>query len=144
MLVSELFRKTGKKVITVRPQDTVETTSTLLATNNIGALPVRDENGDLVAMISERDIVRGFAENGGQAQHLLVSDLMSPRVVTCAPEETVGAAMVLMSQNRIRHLPVVEDGKMVGIISSRDVMGAIIEEMRLERDVLREMAIIQT
>lgn len=143
MRIAEFLNRTGKRVITIRREDTVETASTLLANNNIGALPVRDEDGGLVGVISERDIVRGFAASGSRIHNLKVADLMSPKVITCAPDDEVNQAMVLMSRHHIRHLPVVEDGNMLGIISSRDVMAVVIEDMKLEREVLRDMAIVR-
>ncbi len=142
MKISELLKTTGLAVITIRDLDTVETASTLLATNNIGALPVRDEHGDLIGVISERDIVRCFAADGAKVHLRLVRDLMSSKVITCDPDGDVNQAMAVMSQRRIRHLPVVKDGQLLGMISSRDVMGAVIAETRLERDVLRDVAII--
>jgi CBS domain-containing protein len=141
MLVKDILENTGRALITNRPEDTIEAAAMLLSTNNIGALAVRDADGALVGVISERDIVRAFAEHGGRVQALRVRDLMTRDVVTCAPTDTVKDAMGRMNQRHIRHLPVVQDGDLRGMISSRDLMASRLDETRLERDVLRDVAI---
>lgn len=141
MRVKDILAAKKGALVTNRPEDTVEAAAVLLTNNNIGALPVRDGNGDLVGVISERDIVRGFARQGGRLLQLKVKDLMTRKVVTCEPEDDVKDAMRLMSDRHIRHLPVITDGKISGIISSRDVMESRLEQAWMEHNVLRDVAI---
>lgn len=141
MRVKDILVAKKGALVTNRPEDTVEAAAVLLTNNNIGALPVRDGNGDLVGVISERDIVRGFARQGGRLLQLKVKDLMTRKVVTCGPEDDVKDAMRLMSDRHIRHLPVITEGKISGIISSRDVMESRLEQAWMEHNVLRDVAI---
>jgi len=141
MQVIDLLDRTGRSPVTARPEDTLQTAATLLANNNIGAMPVRDGEGRLVGVLSERDIAHCFADLGNKVTDLRVQDMMSRDVVTCSPTDDVNDAMRVMSQRRIRHLPVVENGGLSGMISSRDVMEAMLEQTVLERDVLRDYAI---
>lgn len=141
MRVKDILAAKKGALVTNRPEDTVEAAAVLLTNNNIGALPVRDGNGDLVGVISERDIVRGFARQGGRLLQLKVKDLMTRKVVTCEPEDDVKDAMRLMSDRHIRHLPVITEGKISGIISSRDVMESRLEQAWMEHNVLRDVAI---
>ncbi len=140
MKVQEILDKNAK-LVTVRPEDTVETTAVLLSSNNIGAMPVRDRDGELVGILSERDIVRGFAREGSRVLEMRVRDLMSVNLSTCKPGDTLREVGEVMSRKYIRHLPVMEDGKLVGIISLRDVMGNRLELSELEANVLRETVI---
>jgi len=141
MQVIDLLDRTARSPVTARPEDTLQTAATLLANNNIGAMPVRDGEGRLVGVLSERDIAHCFADLGKKVEDLRVQDMMSRDVVTCSPKDDVNDAMRVMSQRRIRHLPVVENGTLSGMISSRDVMEAMLEQTVLERDVLRDYAI---
>ncbi|MCP5366303.1 MAG: CBS domain-containing protein [Hyphomicrobiales bacterium] len=141
MIIKDILKRRDRGLITNRPEDTIEAAAMLLASHNIGALPVRDGDGDLIGVISERDIVRGFAEHGGKVSALLVRDLMTRDVVVCSPNDDIKHARRLMKQRHIRHLPVVDDGRLCGMISSRDVMESRLEETKLERDVLRDYAI---
>ena len=141
MIVQDILKRRDRSVVTIRPEDTIETAATLMTSHNIGALPVRDGDGALVGVMSERDIVRAFAAKGGQVLTLRVRDLMTRDVVTCAPADDVKRARQLMAQRHIRHLPVVEEGALCGMISSRDVMEGHLEETELEVNVLRDYAI---
>ena len=140
MLVKDILGRKGVKLVTTRPKNTVEAAAALLVSNNIGALPVRDDTGKLVGVISERDVVHAFARDGGKVLSLLVEDLMTHDVVVCAPDDTVKEAMRRMARCHIRHLPVVDDGGLCGIISQRDVMEFRLEETEMERNVLRDYA----
>jgi CBS domain-containing protein len=96
--------------------------ATTLKERSIGALPVLDDSHNLIGMLSERDFVRALVERGGGLSKLRVSDAMSRNVVVCAPGNTVADAAALMRKYRIRHLPVVDEDLLVGILSVRDVL----------------------
>lgn len=142
MNVESVLNRLGQNVVTCRPEDTVETFAQLLASNRIGAMPVRDMNGNMVGIISERDIVRAFARTDGtHVRSLLVRDIMTERVVTVEPSDTMDKARQLMTKHSVRHLPVVQGGKIVGILSIRDMLEVRLEETELERNVLRDSVI---
>jgi CBS domain-containing protein len=101
---------------------------------------VLGEGGALDGIISERDIIHGIAEHGAGCLGLTVADLMTQRVITCTPEDSVTRIARLMTENRIRHLPVVEGGGLVGVVSVGDVVKNRLEEMSLEASVLRDLA----
>jgi CBS domain-containing protein len=140
MKVAEMLKQKGQEVITVRPTETIEIFSHRLRMAGIGAMAVLDERGKLVGMISERDVVRGIAEHSARALEMTVADLMTRRVVTCAPEDNIARIARLMTDNRIRHLPVIERGRLSGLISVGDVVKNRLEEMSLEVNVLRDIA----
>jgi CBS domain-containing protein len=141
MKVREYLATLKRVIITCRPEDTIETAATLLATNHIGAMPVRDAAGRIVGMFSERDIIRAFSQRGGDVGLMLVGDLMSRRLIACAPDDLMVTARKLMKVNRIRHLPVMEDGHLVGLLSISDALEAILQETDMEVHVLRDHAI---
>jgi CBS domain-containing protein len=141
MSVRTLLEAKDSRTITCRPEDTIETAASLLHTNKIGALPVRDAEGRLVGMLSERDVVRGVAESGSRVMDLRVRDLMTRSLETCAPGESLKVAMEKMHRKHVRHLPIVEGEALVGIISQRDVLHAVLDQMQLEANVLRDFLI---
>jgi CBS domain-containing protein len=141
MKVREYLAAVKRVIITCRPEDTIETAATLLATNQIGAMPVRDANGRIVGMFSERDIVRAFSQRGPEVGRLLVADLMATRLTVCTPEDTMVTARKLMKANRIRHLPVMDDGRLAGLLSISDVLEVILQDTDMEMHVLRDHVI---
>jgi CBS domain-containing protein len=141
MKVKEYLATLKRVIITCRPEDTIETAATLLATNHIGAMPVRDEGGRIVGMFSERDIVRAFSQRGGEVGRLQVRDLMATRLIVCSPDDTMVTARKLMKVNRIRHLPVMEDHRLAGLLSISDVLEVILQDTDMEMHVLRDHVI---
>jgi CBS domain-containing protein len=141
MKVREYLSTLKRVVITCRPEDTVETAATLLVTNQIGAMPVRDANGRIVGMLTERDIMRGFSQQGTQIDRLLVGDLMAKKLITCTPDDAMVAARKVMKINRVRHLLVMEDDHLVGLLSISDVLEAILQDTDLEVHILRDHAL---
>lgn len=137
MTVRDLLRHKGSQVYTTTPDQPVQAAAVQLNARQIGALPVI-ERGRLVGIISERDVTRAVAERGAEALHLAVRFLMSPKVRTCTPESTVKEVMTLMTNHRFRHLPVIEDDRLVGIISIGDVVKQRLREMETEAQVLRD------
>ena len=141
MKVAEILKQKGQDVISVRPTESIETLSHRLRLARVGAMVVLGEGGALDGIIAERDVIHGIAEHGPKCLELTVADLMTRRVITCAPEDSVTRISSLMTENRIRHLPVVEGGSLVGVVSVGDVVKNRLEEMSLEASVLRDLAI---
>ncbi len=141
MKVAEILKQKGQNVISVRPTESIETLSHRLRLARIGAMVVVGEGGALDGIISERDIIHGIAEHGPKCLDLTVADLMTQRVITCTPQDNVTRIAQQMTENRIRHLPVVEGAKLVGVVSVGDVVKNRLEEMSLEASVLRDLAI---
>ncbi|MEE8454433.1 MAG: CBS domain-containing protein [Limibaculum sp.] len=141
MKVAEILKQKGQDVISVRPTESIETLAHRLRLARIGAMVVLGEGGALDGIISERDIIHGIAEHGPKCLELTVADLMTRRVITCTPEDSVTRIARIMTESRIRHLPVVEGGSLVGVVSVGDVVKNRLEEMSLEANVLRDIAI---
>ncbi len=108
--VSEVLRNKGFEVATVRPDETVADVVAMLTRNRIGAAPVLDERGRLAGIISERDVMRGIAAHGDRVLTLSARELMTREVQTCAPDDEIVELMEIMTNQRIRHLPVIQDG----------------------------------
>ena len=138
MDVQGILRLKGTAVVTIRPDDTIGRLVDGLARERIGAMVVSDDGRTIQGVISERDVVRGLADRGAAVLQLAVRDLMTRQVVTCTPADSVKQVMAAMTRGRMRHLPVVEDGRLVGIISIGDVVKNRLDEMATEANVLRE------
>ena len=145
MKVADLQRRQGAvRPVTCGPVNTLENAAQLMLEKNIGALPVTDREERVVGMISERDVSRALATRGAAAATLKVEEHMSRDVASCTGADSVRSAMSTMSRRRVRHLPVVEDGKLLGVISQRDVLGALLEDAQLEVGVLRDVARVRS
>jgi CBS domain-containing protein len=138
MLVKQIFKQKDDRIITVRPEDTVATAADILKQENIGALMVSGSDGELDGILSERDIVRAMPQHGPDLFSLTVSQLMTRDVITCSSEDRVHDLMKKMTAGRFRHLPVVDDGKLTGIISIGDVVKSRLEELEAETSQLRD------
>lgn len=138
MKVSDILGTKGNAVTTIRPEAAVSTVVRRLKLEGIGALVVSEDSVQVVGIISERDIVRGLAEDGAELMEKRVLDLMTSPVKTCSLDANIKDIMGVMTRSRIRHLPVVEEGRLVGIISIGDVVKNRLEEVELEADVLRD------
>ncbi len=138
MYVSDILDTKGRAVVTVIPDQTLVETAKLLSDKKIGAAIVTDGDGRIVGMISERDIVREIARDGAEALERKVADVMTRKVVTCRPDHTVEEVMKVMTVNRFRHLPVVEDDAIMGIVTIGDVVKSRLEESEAETQVLRD------
>ena len=137
MDVETILRNKGRTVATIRPDDTVRAAVEALVSGNIGAL-VASEDGEIVdGIISERDIAHALARHGAGLLSLTVAEVMTRSVVTCDPTESVGELMAEMTNRRIRHLPVVRDGKLCGIVSIGDVVKNRLDEIEYEARSLR-------
>ena len=142
MKVVNYLQAEQQKLSTCAAEETIESVAKRLSALNIGALPVSGANSSLVGVISERDVVRGMAKDGCKLAERRVRDLMTREVVVCDQNTTMAEAEKLMYQKRVRHLPVVSAGKVVGLLSIRDVMAWRIQESNSELNVLRDMAIV--
>jgi len=138
MKVETILKAKGGHVVTVQPNATVGAAIHRLKLERIGALVVSQNGVELQGMISERDIVLGLAEHGGGLLDLRVADLMTREVRTCTPQDSIKHLMGEMTRSRVRHLPVIEHGKLVGIVSLGDVVKNRLEEVELEASVLRD------
>jgi CBS domain-containing protein len=135
--VSTVLEQKGRQVVTVAPHDSVATLIRVLSRNRIGAAPVVDQAGALVGIISERDVIHGIAEHGEAAIALPVARLMTSNVKTCAPHDAIVELMETMTLRRFRHLPVMRDGMLDGIVSIGDVVKQRLKEAQSELDELR-------
>ncbi len=142
MKVVSFLQAEQQKLSTCAAEETIETVAKRLSALNIGALPVCGANNALVGVISERDVVRGMAKDGCKVAERRVRDLMTREVVCCDQTTTMADAEKMMYQRRVRHLPVVEAGRVVGLLSIRDVMAWRIQESKTELNVLRDIAIV--
>ncbi len=141
MKVSDILKQKGDTVFDVAKTEQIDDFADRLKATHVGAMVVLDNSRELAGIISERDIVHGIAEHGRNCLNLTVGDLMTTGVVTCSGNDNIAQISHLMTENRIRHLPVVEDGKVVGMVSVGDVVKNRMEEMSLEANVLRDLAI---
>jgi len=138
MLVAHILNEKGRDVVSIRPEATLQDAAAVLTRHRIGALIVRGESGTLLGIISERDIVRAVAEHGQAALDLAVSTRMTADVAVCDESSTIAEIMETMTRYRFRHLPVIRDGKISGIISIGDVVKSRIDETLRETEALKE------
>lgn len=136
MNIAHVLARKGTRVVTARPEQSIREALALLAQHNIGALVVVDDADKPVGILSERDIVREAARTE-RLFALAVHDLMTPEVITGAPEDDLMSVGNTMTEKRIRHLPVVDKGKLVGIVSIGDVVKAQRDQYRGEVDTLQ-------
>ena len=122
MFVSDALERKGTDVISTGPKNSVIDTTRILKGRGIGAVVVLDDSGHLAGIISERDIVHGIAMHGERALKMTIDELMTDDVVTCKPNDTINEAMKMMIDHAFRHLPVVEDTDLKGLISISDVV----------------------
>ncbi|HQT88755.1 MAG TPA: CBS domain-containing protein [Acidiphilium sp.] len=135
--IRQVLDQKGWGSIVISGNRPLQRAAKFLADNRIGAAPVVDDNGKLVGMLSERDIMRFVGEFGTDISRRTAADLMTTIVASCAPNNTILDAMLLMTNRRCRHLPVFEDHALVGIVSIGDLVKARLEEAEFEVDSLR-------
>lgn len=135
MRIADVLRSKGTDVVTVTTTDTVGEVLRLLAQKNLGALPVVD-GMHLVGIVSERDIVRRLHSDGADLLTATVADVMTADVVTCSPDDQAADLARVMTDRRVRHLPVVIDGALAGIVSIGDLVKVRIDILEREREQL--------
>jgi CBS domain-containing protein len=138
MFVSDILAYKGDRVISVAPDEGLAAAIDTLSTRRIGAVLVLDADGAIVGILSERDVLHAVARDGMAALDRKVSDVMTASVVTCDPDASIESVMQTMTERRFRHLPVVQQGRLRGMISIGDVVRLRLEEQRREADALRE------
>ena len=138
MLVSDLIKEKGAGVITTRPATTIAQAADIIANKRIGAVVVTELNGKVVGIISERDIVNGLSKSGASLLKLPASDVMTRDVFTCATTEDVNQLRREMTTRRARHIPIVEDDKLIGIISIGDIVKNRLDELEDETQQMRD------
>ncbi len=138
MQVKHILREKGREVVTIAADATLSEAASLLARKRIGAAVVRDRDGTIAGILSERDIVRAVADASVNALAQSVATRMTRVVTTCREIDTIEELMELMTRRRFRHVPVVEDEQLVGIISIGDVVKTRIAETVREAESLRE------
>ncbi|HXN44065.1 MAG TPA: CBS domain-containing protein [Xanthobacteraceae bacterium] len=138
MTVKAILSRKGNNVITIEPTVTLSAAVKILAEHRIGAVVVAGADKQVAGILSERDIVRALAQLGPGALEDAVGQVMTRKVVTCTESDTVAALMERMTQGKFRHLPVVERGKLVGLVSIGDVVKHRLGEMEHESNALRE------
>lgn len=137
MNVDSILKTKGNVVVTVAPDEKISVAAAKLKREKIGALVVSEDGIGVSGILSERDIARALADHGAGLGELAVGDLMTRNVITCTPNDTVEELMTTMTKHRIRHLPVMADGALCGIISIGDVVKNRLEEIQREADSLR-------
>lgn len=138
MNVEFILRSKGRNVVTVGPDRKVADAVALLRRHGIGALIVSRDGAAVEGILSERDVIHTLADHGSGALDLDIAQLMSRRVITCKPEDSIADLMALMTERRIRHLPVIAEGKLAGIVSIGDVVKGRIDEVESEATSMRE------
>lgn len=137
MNVETILRTKGRAVATIRPEETIGAAVAQLIARNIGALVVSEDGESVDGIVSERDLVHALATRGADLLSLEVAEIMTRPVVTCDPADSVEQLMAEMTNRRIRHFPVVEDGRLCGIVSIGDVVKNRLDEVEFEARSLR-------
>jgi len=137
MTVAAILAGKGRDVLTVPVDTSIREAVRLLAERRIGAVVVADASRHILGIVSERDIVRAMARSGAEGLDGEVGSIMTAKVVTCTETDTIHFVMERMTEGRFRHLPVVEDGRLAGIISIGDVVKARIQQVEQEAEEMR-------
>lgn len=138
MNVEDILRQKGTDVVTIEPEASIKRAAYWLRAKNIGALVVAKDDA-IAGIISERDIARALSEHDEPILFMPVKDIMTHRVITIAPEDDINCVMRLMTSHRVRHLPVLRNGKLAGIVTIGDVVKRRLDDLELETSVLRDV-----
>ena len=137
MTVETILKQKGTDVATIEPDASIRRAADWLRVKNIGALVVTSGKA-VLGLISEREIVHAFSRCGETAAAMPVTEIMRSGVITVSPDESVSRVMQLMTRHRVRHMPVLRDGKLAGIISIGDVVRHRLDDLELETNVVRD------
>ncbi len=138
MKLAELIKGKQKEVVRIRANSNIADAANMMTSNKIGALLVEDDADGIVGILSERDIVGGMGPHGADLHDVMVSELMTRNVIRCSPADSVNEAMAMMTDRRIRHLPVFDGDELVGFISIGDLVKCRIMEVQGEAEALRQ------
>lgn len=138
MNVSDLIKQKGSETISMYQHESVANAASILVDENIGSVLVLDKNDQVVGILSERDIVYGMKNYGANLNEVQVKELMTTELIKCQPEDDLHKVMSMMTDRRVRHLPVFEGKQLLGIISIGDLVKNRIEEVETEAQQLRE------
>jgi len=138
MTIESILRRKGTDVTTIAPDASIKRAADWLRAKNIGALVVTSDDA-ILGLISEREIVHAFSRHGEAAGSMLVRQIMYGGLPTVSPDESVNRVMNLMTHHRVRHMPVLSGGKLVGIVSIGDVVKYRLEDLELETSILRDV-----
>lgn len=141
MKVRDIVAAKGDKVVTTPPATPVKMLAHLLKIENIGAVVVSEDGLRVQGIVTERDIVHGLTTHDSRLLDAHVSEIMTREVLTVSPDDPVKQVMAQMTQRRVRHLPVVEDGRLAGLISIGDVVKSRLDEAELETNVMRDYVV---
>ena len=137
MRIADVLRTKGAAVATITPETSVSALLNELSLHNIGAMVVVSPDG-VVGIVSERDVVRNLHQRGGDLLRLPVSEIMTTMVATCSPTDTVDHLTAVMTTKRVRHIPVLENNRLIGIVSIGDVVKQRMEELESEQRALQD------
>ena len=137
MSIQNILDRNRAEVITIRPTDTVKNAADRMRAHNIAALVVKS-GAAITGLISDREIVHAVSRHGDRALYMAVLETMTYPAITVAPDDTLKRAMSLMTHHRVRHLPVIANGKLVGIVSIGDVVKHRLEDLETESNILRD------
>lgn len=141
MSVEAILKNKGRNVFTIRPEHTVADAAALMTAKKVGVAVVCDTKGSVVGVVSERDIVAGMTQFGKGVVDMAVRNIMTSPVLTCGPGDSVKRIMEIMTERRIRHLPVVDGGDLLGMVSIGDAVNFRLGEAQMETAVLRDIAV---
>jgi CBS domain-containing protein len=138
MNVESILRHKGRAVVTIKADAGIDEAIAMMRHKGIGAIVVSDDGAAVAGILSERDIVYALADQGADLMTLKVAALMTRHVFTCKPGDSTAELMAEMTERRIRHLPVVENGRLAGIVSIGDVVKSRLDEVESEASTLRQ------
>lgn len=141
MSVEAILKTKGSNVFTIRPEHSVADAAALMSAKKVGVAVVCDAKGAVVGVVSERDIVSGITQFGKGVVDMPVRNIMTSPVLTCGPGDSVKRIMEIMTERRIRHLPVVDSGDLLGMVSIGDAVNFRLREAQMETAVLRDIAV---
>ena len=139
MNIDSVLQKKGRRVLTTTPEALVPDLCLKMRVHGVGALGVSRDGAHLDGVVSERDVVLAIAQHGEQALRMNVGQIMTRAPLTVTPTDTIKHAMAVMTNHRVRHLPVIDDGQMAGLVSIGDIVKDRLEEAELETHVLRDV-----
>ncbi len=139
MTIKDILQRKGRQVVTSRPTESVLATVRMMTEKRIGAVVVEDDHLKPAGIFTERDFAKAVAVHGASALTMPIGKLMSAPIISCRPSDSVERAMALMTRKNIRHLPVMSDGELHGIISIRDLVRERLQEKELEAGVLLDL-----